>query len=56
MEITLFLVGKDQEEAQQMWPFDNYDSARSYADPLPGNRIFSVTATLDFSSIEEVED
>ena len=56
MEITLYLVGKDKNEAQETWPFDSYESAESYRDDQEdGEFIWTVTAVVDFSTIEKVE-
>jgi hypothetical protein len=55
MDITLYLVGTDEDDAQQNFPFDSAESAQSYADDNPGTLVFSVTAFIDFSTIEPVE-
>lgn len=54
MEITLWLVGTDADDAQTNFPFHSPESAQSYADDTPGNKLFTVTATIDFSTIEEI--
>lgn len=54
MDITLYLVGTDKDDAQGNMPFDGPESATSYMDDNPGNRLFTVTARIDFATIEEV--
>lgn len=54
MEITLYLVGSDADNAQENFPFDSYESAQSYADDGEEDHlmVFTVSATIDFSTIE----
>lgn len=54
MDITLYLVGTDQDEAEANFPFDSISSARSFADDNPGTQVFSVTATIDFNTVKPV--
>ena len=55
LEITLWLVGINKEEARGNFPFDSFESAFSYSKDNPGTRIYSVTATIDFETIELVQ-
>lgn len=52
--LILYLVGTDDENAQEGLPFDSEESAQSYADDNPGTEVYSVTATIDFDTIEKV--
>lgn len=54
MNITLYLVGTDIENAETNFPFDSLESADSYIFDNPGMQVFSVVATMDLSSIEPV--
>ena len=54
MEITLYLVGTDADDAQQNLPFDSAESAEDFMADNPGTKLYAVTATIDFSTIEEV--
>lgn len=53
MEITLYFVGKDADEAQEGLPFDSQESAVSYQDDNPGTAIFSALALVDFTTLTE---
>lgn len=53
MEITLYLVGTDADDAQENFPFDSAESAESYAQDNPDTYVYTVTATIDFSTIEK---
>ena len=53
MDITLYLVGTDSDDAQSNFPFDSFESAESYQQDNPGTKIYSVTARIDFSTMEE---
>jgi hypothetical protein len=55
MDITLYLVGTDEEDALNRMPFDSVESASSYADDNPGTHIYSVYALVYEESIEEVQ-
>jgi hypothetical protein len=55
MEVTVYLVGTDADDAQTNFPFDSEESASSYADDNGGLDVFTCTAYLDFSTIEKVE-
>jgi nitrous oxide reductase accessory protein NosL len=50
MEITLYLVGMNEEGAISGLPFDSIESAQSYADDEGGN-VYSVLAVIDFGTI-----
>lgn len=52
MDITLYLVGTDEDNARETFPFDSYESAQSYSDDNEGTEVFIVNATIDFSTIE----
>lgn len=54
MEITLYLVGVDEDDAMETFPFDSQESAEDYSKDNPGTTVFSVTARIDFSTIEEI--
>lgn len=49
--ITLYLVGENEDAAQENMPFDSEESAESYAADNKGTRVFAVDAVIDFSSI-----
>jgi len=53
MEITLYLTGINKEDARGSWIWDTWEGADSYCIDNPGNKIYSVVATLDFSTLEE---
>lgn len=52
MEITVYFVGTDAEDAQASLIFDSYDSAQDYKNDNPGTEIFSATATIDLSTFK----
>lgn len=52
MELTIYLVGTDVDDACETFPFDSYESARSFADDNPGSNIYTVQANVDFTTIE----
>lgn len=52
IDLTLWLVGTDKEDASERFPFDSYESAKSYADDNDGMKIWAATARLDFSTME----
>lgn len=54
MEITLYLVGTDADDAQLNQPFESWGEAESYRKENPGTKVFSVEAVIDFTTIEEV--
>lgn len=56
VEITVYLVGTDEDDAQGGWPFDSYRSAREFQLDNPGTKIWSVGATIDFDTMELEED
>lgn len=51
-DITLWLVGENAEAAKESLLFDSYESAASYQRDNLGTNIYSVTAMIDFSTIE----
>lgn len=55
MNITLYLVGEDEDEAQQNLLFDSQESAEDYAHDYPGSNVYSVSAVVDFTTIELVK-
>jgi hypothetical protein len=55
MEVTIYLAGEDETMAISGMPFDSYESAKSYADDNEGLNVYSVTAKIDFATIQEVE-
>lgn len=55
MEINLYLVGVDVDDACATFPFDSFESAESYAKDNPGTCIYSVGAFIDFDSIRKVD-
>ena len=53
MEITIYLVGYNEDDAKENWPFDSFDSAYSYAiDQSPEMNIYSVNAKILFDTLE----
>ena len=52
IELTLYLVGVDADDAQQNMPFDSYESAQSYSYDNPGTTIFTVQAKIDLTTVE----
>lgn len=55
LDITLYLVGEDKEDAAGSFPFDSYESAGSYQLDNPGTRIYSVDALILLDNIELVD-
>ena len=53
IHLTVYLVGTDEHDALANMPFDSPDSAEKYQSDNPGTRVFSVTASIDPSTIEE---
>lgn len=51
VDITLYLVGTDEDDAQQNLPFDSEESAQSFADDNEGTVVYAVSATIDLGSI-----
>lgn len=53
--LTMYLVGMDKDEAQENFPFSEHDDAEDYNRAEYGGKanIYSVTAYLDFSTIED---
>ncbi len=56
MEITLYLVGADQEDAKQNMPYTDEQTAQDVIDDYLGDdlRMFTVEASVRFDTIEEV--
>jgi hypothetical protein len=54
MDITLYFVGTDDEDAREGIPFDSQESAESFQADNPWAKIYSVTATVNFDTIKEV--
>ena len=56
MEITLYLVGEDADDACGNFPFGEFKDAEAYRDDeIPNGEIYSVTADIDFSTVELCE-
>ena len=47
----LYLVGIDKEDAKESLFFDSFESAQSYCFDNIGTKIYSVSATIDWSTI-----
>lgn len=64
IELTLYLVGSDEDTARETFPFTDYTSAEGYAIDEYGAAaleagevtIYTVTATVDFTTIEPVTE
>lgn len=56
MEITLYLVGTDADDACTNFPFDSFESAESYQADNPDTEIYSVQAFIDFTTVELCDD
>ena len=56
IELTIYLAGENKEEAKANWPFDSYESAYSFYKDNPGMKIYSVSASIDFQTMEVVEE
>lgn len=54
MKITLWLVGIDADHAEGSLPYHSPESAEECARDNPGFAVFTVTATIDFSTIEKL--
>lgn len=57
MEVTLYLVGTDVDDAQANLPYDSWETAwETVLDKEDSSeyKVYTVTATLDFSTMEEV--
>ncbi len=52
LEITLYMVGIDEEDARSTFVFDSFESANSYVQDNPGTKIYTVEATIDFETME----
>lgn len=52
IELTLYLVGIDEEAALGNMPFDSPESAESYARDNGGLTVFTVTAYIDPATID----
>lgn len=52
MDITLYLVGTDEEDAFGTFPFSDEDSAESYQRDNPGTQIYTVSAFVDETTIQ----
>lgn len=55
MSITVYYVGEDESAALEGLPFDSFESAESYQRDTGEAHVFSVTATIDPSTIERVK-
>jgi hypothetical protein len=53
-EVTLYLVGADEQEAKDSLLFDSEDSANDYQRDNPWMKVFAVKAYIDYSKLEEV--
>lgn len=53
LQITLYFVGTDEDDAQQNMPFDSLESAFSYQQDNPGTKIYSARGLIDFTTMEE---
>lgn len=51
IDVTLYLVGEDEDAAQENLPFDSEESAESFAADNEGTRVFAVDAVIDLNSI-----
>lgn len=57
IEVTLYLVGEDKDDAMSTFPFDSFESAEGFWMDQEDNsnlRIYSVSAILDLSTLEEI--
>lgn len=51
---TLYLVGRDADDAQGNMPFDSHDSAYDYSQDNPGTNVYEVDAFIDFTTVRPV--
>lgn len=59
MDITLFLIGPDEDTAQENVPFQDAESAENYIFDNhfgDGWNLYTVAATINFSTIDLVEE
>lgn len=54
LNIELYFVGYDIDNAKTNFPFDSLDSAQSYANDNPGMKIFVAQGMVDLNTLEEV--
>ena len=55
IELTVYLVGADEEEARKVWPFDSWESARDFArDVGRDQKVYAASAWYDPFDLEEV--
>lgn len=54
IDLTLYVVGTDEDDALGNIPFDSEESALSYANDNPDTTIYSVTAYIDPATIEAI--
>ncbi len=56
IEIDVYLVGVDKEEAKRKLIHADWDSAYDYHRDNPGSKIYIATAFVDFLTMEECEE
>ncbi len=56
IEVEMYLVGTDKDDAQQRFPCYDYDLAYEIMCENPGYKIYEVVAFVDFLTMEEVEE
>lgn len=53
LDITLYFVGHNEDEAQESMPFDSWESADSYRlNENPTANIYSASGLIDFTTME----
>jgi hypothetical protein len=56
MDVTIYLVGVDAEDALTSFYFDSYESALSASLDQPQTKVFEIDGWIDPVSIRESED
>lgn len=56
MNVEIYLVGTDEDDAQEGAPYFDLDDATQYAHESGGLTVYTVTARLDFNSVEQAPD
>lgn len=54
LEIEVYFVGYNMDDAQTMFPFDSIESAQSYQQDNPGTKIYVAQGLIDLTTMEEV--
>jgi hypothetical protein len=52
-QITIYLVGDDEQDARTYYPYDTYEAAAAFCDSTGVAHVYKASAYIDWDSLEK---